>query len=200
MKSSAVVLSLFVCACSAARLDAEEHATATFPAKLEAEPGAAPDATASSQPRLPDPPPQSARDHYELLLTYVRGEIQVSKVTALHFDEATEGTRRAGRFELELWDHDTLLQRLAFDFPLLAAERPDQRAQRPLRRTPVFGPGAEVSTTLRVPALPRTTRAQIVDRASDAISELPWPPRVRKPGMSGQAPDAGVPAKNAAPQ
>jgi hypothetical protein len=201
MKSpAALLLLLVVCACSAARLDAEEHATATFPVKLAAEPGAARNASPPSDSRLPDPPPQSVRDHYELLLMYTRGEIEVSKVTALHFDEATEGTRRAGRFALELWDHDTLLQRLHFDFPLLAAERPDPDAERPLHRTPLFGPGAQVSTTVRVPALPRTTRAQIVDRASDTIKELPWPPQVSKRGAQVQASDGGLPAKSAAPK
>jgi len=178
-----VVSSALLFACGAGRVDsAQQHPNLTFPAKLPRQPGtaAAPAApsTSAAPPSVPDPPALRSLDHFRIELSYNHGTIQITKVEALRFSEPREGKRRTGRFALELWSKDTLLDRLRFDFPLLAAEQPAQDDQRPLRREALFGPGAEVSTKLDAASVPEITRAKIVDRATQQVTEVAWPPVV----------------------
>lgn len=165
----------------------QDHATLTFPNKLE--PSAAPSASAgrsaapsatpsASAAPAADPPKLSSVNLWRVELQYQRGEIRLSKVEAIHLEEPREGDRRTGRFALELWNNQTLLDRLRFDFPLLAAETAPPSEQRPLRREARFAPGAEVSTTLQVPTVPEINRAQIIDRTTGQITEIAWPPAV----------------------
>jgi hypothetical protein len=120
----------------------------------------------------------SSVNHWLLGLHYVRGAIRIDSVQAVHLDEASEGDRLTGRFALELWSNQTLLDRLRFDFPLLAAEVAPPSAQRPVHREASFAPGAEVLITLQVPTIPEINRAQIVDRVTGQITEIAWPPVV----------------------
>lgn len=175
---------LCVLACGgAARVGSDQdHATLTFPNKMEHNPAAAsasaaPSAAPSAKPAA-DPPMLSSVNHWRLSLQYVRGEIRLSKVEAVHLEEPREGDRRTGRFALELWSNQTVLDRLRFDFPLLGAETTPPGAQRPLQREASFAPGAEVFTTLQVPTIPEINRAQIIDRVTDQITPLAWPPVV----------------------
>jgi hypothetical protein len=169
----------------------QDHATLTFPNKPEhaSAPNAAARASASASPaaspeagRKGDPPALRSADHWKLSLQYVRGEIRVAKVEQLHLEEPREGDRRTGRFAIELWSNQTLLDRLRFDFPLLAVETP-HTDQRPIRREAVFSAGADVSTTLQVPSIPEIDRAQIVDRVTGQIAPLSWPPAVSPPSQ-----------------
>jgi hypothetical protein len=163
----------------------QDHATLTFPNKLERDPASAPTAAPSAAPSastpVADPPPLSSVNQLRLGLQYVRGEIRVDKVEELKLEEPREGDRRTGRFALELWSNATLLDRLRFDFPLLAAETSAPGSQRPIRRDASFAPGAEVSTTLQVPNVPQINRAQIVDRTTGQVTELSWPPTIAGP-------------------
>jgi hypothetical protein len=166
----------------------QDHTTLTFPNKLERGAQPAPSAAASASPSAsaaaptPDPPKLSSVNQWRVGLQFQRGVIRVSSVEALHLEEPREGDRRAGRFALELWSNQTLLDRLRFDFPLLAAETTPPSQQRPLRREASFAPGAEVSTTLQVPTVPEINRAQIVDRTTGQITEIAWPPQVTPVG------------------
>jgi hypothetical protein len=165
----------------------DDHATLTFPNKFERDPAAAkpipsvapsvaPSATSNATP--PDPPVLSSLNHWLLGLRYVRGTVRIDTVQAVHLQEASEGDRFTGRFALELWSHQTLLDRLRFDFPLLAAETTPPSAQRPVHREASFAPGADVSVSLQVPTIPEINRAQIVDRVTGKITEIAWPPVV----------------------
>jgi hypothetical protein len=118
----------------------------------------------------------SSVHHWLLGLHYIRGAVRIDTVQAVHLEEPREGDRFTGRFALELWSNQTLLDRLRFDFPLLAAETTPPNPQRPVRREATFAPGAEVSTTLQVPTIPEINRAQIVDRVTGQITEIAWPP------------------------
>lgn len=91
--------------------------------------------------------------------------------------------RRIGRFAFELWLGAELIERIRFDFPLLAAEVPRQGQRRSLHEEPSFAPGARVSRRLQVPASARATRAQILDRATGRATPLPWPPRAEVPAQ-----------------
>jgi hypothetical protein len=68
------------------------------------------------------------------------------------------------------------VERLRFDFPLLAAETPRSGPRKPLREVPSFEPGARVAVSLRMPASERATRARILDRATGESVEVAWPP------------------------
>lgn len=176
-----ILSALQVLACGGtARLGSEaDHTTLTFPNKFERAPATAtatPSAAPQAQP--PDPPMLSSVHHWLLGLHYVRGAVRIDTVQAVHLEEPREGDRFTGRFALELWSNQTLLDRLRFDFPLLAAETTQPSAQRPVHREATFAPGAEVSTTLQVPTIPEINRAQIVDRVTGQITEIAWPPVV----------------------
>ncbi|HTM44799.1 MAG TPA: hypothetical protein VL137_07585 [Polyangiaceae bacterium] len=174
-----------VVSCSAARVDGnnDTHPTLTFPAHFDDAP-AAPNSAApqsSAAPAIPDPPAASSTDHWLLEIRYQRGVIQIASVQQQHFAEPREGTQHTGRFALELWANEALLQRLKFDFPLLAAESPPSSNLRPLRPQPLFGPGAEVSARLMVPIIAGVTRAQIVDRHGGQVTAIAWPPQAQPP-------------------
>jgi hypothetical protein len=174
--------------CSAARVGEEqEHPTLTFPTHFEHDADAG--ATSSKPTPAPerknrlsagfasDPPPLYSREHWELELKYDHGRISVASVKARHLDSPEATPRRTGRFAFELWLGHELIERTRFDFPLLAAERPPASSKRELHPDPLFGPGAEVTRTITLPADSRATRAQIVDRATAEILEVSWPPQ-----------------------
>ena len=97
-----------------------------------------------------------------------------TKGKAIHFAATA---RRFGRFAFELWLGRELVDRVRFDFPLLATETPAPASPRPIHDTPRFAPGARVSVMLRVPASERATRASILDRATGEVIDVTWPPR-----------------------
>lgn len=138
---------------------------------------------------LPDPPALSMRAQWRYLIRYDRGAIRTDSPRALCLDQPRATARRLGRFALELWVGFELVERVRFNFPLLAAEPPPAKAvpgegqpRRAIREPPRFAPGARVSIPVLVPASPRATRARILDRATGDSTEVPWPP---ESGSSG---------------
>jgi hypothetical protein len=104
-----------------------------------------------------------------------------------------------GRFAVELWVGSELVDRVRFDFPLLAAEGPPPKKRRPLDDPPSLT-GGPLRTTVLVPAAWRARRALLVDRATNTETELDWPPRFDAGApTAAPAPSAGVPASSAAP-
>lgn len=125
---------------------------------------------------LPDPPALSERAQWFFTVDYDRGTLRVGQPSFKCLDKPEATGRRMGRFAFELWLGHELVERLRFDFPLLATETPRSGPRRPLREVPSFAPGARVSIALRVPASERATTARILDRATGDIVEVPWPP------------------------
>lgn len=125
---------------------------------------------------LPDPPPLVTRDQWELLLEYDRGAVKVARVRAVTTPRPTATPRHVGRFAIELWIGRELVDRVRFDFPMLAADTPDPKDRRPLHPEARFGPGARTSRTVMVPASDRATSARLVDRLSGQSTPLEWPP------------------------
>jgi hypothetical protein len=124
---------------------------------------------------LPDPEALKLNRHWEYEVVYDRGTIRIAKVTERRFSKPIPTQRRMGRWAIELWIGHELVDRVRFDFPLLGAEEP-RGERRPLKDPPSFAEGAIVSRTVLVPASPRATRAELVDRATGKRQPLPWPP------------------------
>jgi hypothetical protein len=145
-------------------------------AARDAGPAAADSAPEKPPPHsAPDPEPLRLARQWEYEVVYDRGKLSVGRVRAMRFDKPVVTARRMGRFALELWIGHELVDRVRFDFPLLAAEEP-ARPRRPLHDPPSLAAGARAVQRVLLPASPRATRALLVDRATGETRELPWPP------------------------
>ena len=135
-----------------------------------------PGPTTRSAAELPDPPALMLKRQWEYELLYDRGVVSVVRVRPLLFERPVATARRLGRYAVELWIGRELVDRVRFDFPGLAAEAPPGGPRHPLHEAPSLAEGAVVSRTIMVPASPRATRAELVDRATGQRTPLPWPP------------------------
>jgi hypothetical protein len=133
------------------------------------------DAGRKQKPDLPDPQALRLDRQWEYELVYDRGKLSVGKVRERRFSQPIATQRQMGRFAIELWIGAELIDRVRFDFPLMAAEQPRLGA-RPVREPPSLAEGVTTTRTVLVPASPRATRAVLVDRATRERLELPWPP------------------------
>lgn len=182
--------------------DDAERPTADVP-RGSAAPSGATDAT-SQHGHLPDPPALSDRRQYVYEVAYDRGTISVSSPAFECLDRPRVTARRIGRFAFELWLGRELIERVRFDFPLLASEEPRREGKQAIRETPSFAAGARVSVTLSIPASERANRAQLLDRATGETIEVPWPPAApagTDPSRCGapRAPRTGSAASGARP-
>jgi hypothetical protein len=125
---------------------------------------------------LPDPPALMLERQWEYQLLYDCGAVSVVRVRPLLFEHPVATARRVGRYAVELWIGRELVDRVRFDFPALATEAPPGGPRHPLHEAPSLAEGAVVSRTIMVPASPRATRAELVDRATGQRTPLPWPP------------------------
>jgi hypothetical protein len=140
--------------------------------------------SASRLPRtgmLPDPPPLKTSEHYEYLVVHHRGQVAVQSVRRWRSRTPLPTGRSMGRYAIELWIGHELVDRVRFDFPMLAAKpAPQTGPRRPLHEPPSLSAGAVVTRRVVVPASERATRAVLVDRATGAVQPLPWPPPLRE--------------------
>ncbi len=115
---------------------------------------------------LPDPPPLQERDQYLVDLRWVRGDVYLVSMTKSSSAVPQTTPRVMGRFALELYEGKTLVDRVRFDFPLLAA--PDLEGVKLSRK---------LTTRIGVmfPATPRGTHFELWDRATDTRWKVPWP-------------------------
>jgi hypothetical protein len=104
------------------------------------------------------------------------------------FDVPRVTPRRMGRYAIELWIGRELIDRVRFDFPLLAAEPVPSGPRKPLEQPPSLAAGADVTSEVLVPDNPRATRAVLVDRATGETQVLPWPPDAPIDPVSGESP------------
>jgi len=132
---------------------------------------------------------------YEIHAVWENYRVRVQSVRPVTYREAIVTERRMGRFALELWVGQELIERVRFDFPLLAAEDPTPGKRRPLHEPPTFA-GSVLQAKVMVPASTRARRAVIVDRATGNETVLEWPP---VPAPSSAAPAAASGAKPAPP-
>ena len=177
---------------------------------LPADAGAPPETTPTPLPArpplsgsAPDPEPLSLREQWQYALLYEGGNVSVERVEKRTLPKPVTTVRRMGRFALELWIGHELIDRVRFDFPLIASEDTPGATRRPLHDAPSLGPHAIARSSVLVPASPRATRLVLLDRATGKAQEFPWPPD-REPsaspvGAPSPAAPAGAPPPDAAP-
>jgi hypothetical protein len=150
----------------------------------------------------PDPIPLVEKNQWVYDLRYSGGELYLLGIHHLELPSPQATPRAMGRFCLELYEGNTLLERARFDFPLLGdganlaplggtASLPEAGVKLPIGgRPPSLG---RISSRIGVmfPAALRGTRIEIVDRALDRRWPLPWPPSEMTALAADSASDAG---------
>jgi hypothetical protein len=149
---------------------------------------------AAAQEGQPDPEALRQARQFEYSVTYERGKLKIDKVRAVRFPKPVVTARNMGRFAIELWIGHELVERVRFDFPLVAAEDVPRGKRHALHEPPSFAAGVVATQVVLVPASERATRAVLVDRATGEKQELPWPPDapLNPPKSEVSAADAGV--------
>ncbi len=147
---------------------------------------------------VPDPAPLALREQWQYALLYRGGEVTVEHVEKRTSPKAVTTVRHMGRFALELWIGHELVDRVRFDFPLIAAEETPGTGRRPLHDAPSLGPHAIARISVLLPASPRATRLLLVDRASGKLQDLPWPPD-REPSVAASMVSPANPAAGPSP-
>jgi hypothetical protein len=142
------------------------------PEENEAQPELAAGAAKAPPEYAPDPEPLRTADQFECSFRYEKGEVKLVGATKRTMPQPVSTPRRLGRFAVELWLGHELIERVRFDFPLLAAppEQPEKD-----KKAPSIESGLVVTQKLLVPTNDRATRAVLVDRATGEQRELPWP-------------------------
>jgi hypothetical protein len=106
-----------------------------------------------------------------------QGKLALLKAVPEHLSTPQTTARKFGRFEAELWIGCELIDRVRFDFPLLATEAPDDKPKtyRPIN----FEDRGRFEKTVLVPDSERATRIELRDRARDESPppplSFPWP-------------------------
>lgn len=124
----------------------------------------------------PDPPPLVAQAQWAYVFAYDQGDLSVRSVEPLRLPAPRPTVRNMGRWAVELWVGQELVERVRFDFPMLAVEPVPTSGPKPLEEPPSLAPGANVSKRVLVPDSTRATRALVVDRATGETLPLAWPP------------------------
>ncbi|MEP7050202.1 MAG: hypothetical protein ABJB12_07615 [Pseudomonadota bacterium] len=135
----------------------------------------------------PDPEPLRTAEQWQFSMLYQGGSASVEHVEKRTFAKPVSTARHMGRFALELWIGHELIDRVRFDFPLIAAEEAPGVTRRPLHDPPSLGPNAIARISVLVPQSSRATRLVLVDRATEKSQELSWPPD-REPSPARGAP------------
>ena len=177
-------------------LDADGGVREPLPAPSAAAPPPAPPPLSGS---APDPEPLSMAEQWRFQLVYQNGAPSVERVDRQTLPKPVATPRRMGRFALELWIGRELIDRVRFDFPLIAAEETPGVARRPLHDSPNMAANALAHVIVSLPASPRATRLMLVDRAMGKSQELPWPPDQTSsaPTPTATAPAALAPSASA---
>ncbi len=175
------------------------------PEENEAQPELAVGAAKAPPEYAPDPEPLRTADQFDCSFRYEKGEVKLVGATKRTMPQPVSTPRRLGRFAVELWLGHELIERVRFDFPLLAAapEQPEKD-----KKAPSIESGLVVTQKLLVPMTDRATRAVLVDRATGEQRELPWPltgnpetvaplPAPAAPSSAPAAPSSGEAASGA---
>jgi hypothetical protein len=124
----------------------------------------------------PDPEPLRTADQIEYTFSYEGGVLKIESARLLQLPQPLVTARKMGRFAVELWIGNELIDRIRFDFPFLAVEDPKPATRRRPLHEPQSLAGGTLRTTVLVPNTPRARRALLLDRATHQAHPLPWPP------------------------
>ncbi|WP_434043681.1 MULTISPECIES: hypothetical protein [Sorangium] len=135
-----------------------------------AEPGAPP----SRAGYAPDPAVRPSDRQWVFEVQYAKGRGSIAGARPVKLDRAVSTARAMGRFAIELYVGQELLDRVRFDVPL-TGDAPERQPDI-LHRRPAFDEG--VTTRLRVQMAdnPRASWAKLVDRKTGAEQRFLWPP------------------------
>jgi hypothetical protein len=136
------------------------------PDVLAREGGWFPDA---DRPIAPDPSPLLSDAVFVMTVTFAKGAITVDKVDREKLPSRQAVVRRFGRFAAELYSGPTLLERVRFDFPLIADD--DYTGD-------VYARGLITSVKVRIPDSERPNKLEIWDRATDRRWSFDYPPKL----------------------
>lgn len=131
-------------------------------------------------------------EQWRFQLVFQNGAPNIERSEKLTLPKPVTTPRRMGRFALELWIGHELIDRVRFDFPLIAAEEVPGVTRRPLHDTPSMSENALAHVIVSLPASPRATRLLLVDRATGKTQERGWPP-----DQTGGAPTPSTPSASA---
>ncbi|HET9956427.1 MAG TPA: hypothetical protein VFQ61_18085 [Polyangiaceae bacterium] len=155
------------------------------PTPAAAAPAPSASGTLAAPPKLgfaPDPEPLRLSTQWEYELEWRDSRIQILSNELKKLPQPIVTPRRFGRFAAELWIGRELIDRVRFDFPLLAGEAPQSSTgTQPLFPTPDLSKGATTRVKIMLPASPRAVKMKIVDRATGATLEFPFPPPTSPP-------------------
>ena len=102
----------------------------------------------------PDPPALRQKEQVDLDLAFERGEVRLVRMEEKLEKQEELTARRMGRFAVELFVGAELVERVRFDFPLLAESADVEKIEA----------GLTASARVRVPLAPAATRAWVLDR------------------------------------
>jgi len=177
-------------------LDPDGGVREPLPAPAPPPPPAAP-APPPVSGSAPDPEPLSMAEQWRFQLVFQNGAPSVEHIDHQTLPKPVPTPRRMGRFALELWIGHELIDRVRFDFPLIAAEETPGVTRRPLHDSPNMAANALARVMVSLPASPRATRLLLVDRATGKSQELPWPPDQTPSAPTPTASASSVPAPSA---
>jgi hypothetical protein len=132
-------------------------------------------------PIPPDPPPLVEKAQWVFDLRWDRGDAWLLGVRKLELAAPQATPRAMGRFALELFEGRTLVERVRFDFPLLAVPDADGGLS-----VPPLTQKLRTRVGVVFPATARGTRLELWDRATGRRWSLPWP--VDDAPRAGEAP------------
>lgn len=124
-------------------------------------------------PTAPDPAPLAESAQWIFDLRWDRGSPWLLAVHRVDLAAPQTTPRAMGRFALELYEGAALVERVRFDFPLLAA---NDFADGGFAAAPSLATKLRTRIGVMFPATARGTRLDLWDRATDRRWPLPWPP------------------------
>jgi hypothetical protein len=132
--------------------------------------GVAPSVALSPAPA--DPPAMIERAQWVFDLRWDRGDVWLLGVRKILLPVAQATPRVMGRFALELFEGPALIERVRFDFPMLAVTEAADAGKED-------GPSLTQKLRTRIgivfPATSRGTRLELLDRATGHRWSLTWP-------------------------
>jgi len=132
--------------------------------------GSPPGVDIASTPADPDPLVERAQWVFDL--RWERGDVWLLGAKRVLMPAPRVTPRAMGRFALELYEGPTLIERVRFDFPLLAV--PDL-ADAGWASPPALTRKMRTRIGVIFPATQRGTRLELWDRATGDRWSLPWP-------------------------
>ena len=120
----------------------------------------------------PDPAALAERTQWVFDLRWDRGDVWLLGIDKIELKAPRATPRVMGRFALELFEGPTLIERVRFDFPMLAVPEP---ADAGAASAPSFTQNLRTRIGVVFPATARGTRLELWDRATDRRWSMPWP-------------------------